>query len=149
MTLEEFNAAGEQGKRAAAALDTLREVPGFEAVRLDGGKVAVTGTGSALAQAVDALNAADSGAREEIVLAPPSGAAAPESAAATVASVTAAETAASETPASDASKTAAPQPSAGNAAAGQTEKDLRAASAEQLYQAYLREVGSAGAPGRG
>jgi streptogrisin C len=144
MTLEEFNAAGEQGKRAAAALDTLREVPGFEAVRLDGGKVAVTGTGSALAQAVDALNAADSEAREEFVLAPPSGAAAPESAAATVASVTAAETAASETPASDASKTADPQPSAGNAAAGQTEKDLRAASAEQLYQAYLREVGPAG-----
>ncbi|MDQ1060040.1 streptogrisin C [Arthrobacter globiformis] len=127
MTLEEFDAAGEQGKRAAAALDTLRVVPGFEAVRLHGGKIAVTGTGSALAKAVDALNAADSGAREEFVLAPPSGAAAPETA-----------------PATAAPGTPAPEPSARNSAAGQTEKDLRAASVEQLYQAYLREVGPAG-----
>ena len=61
MTLEEFNAAGEQGKRAAAE----RAVP--------------------------------------------------------------------ETPAAPA--TAAPKPGTGNAAAGQTGKDLRAASVEQLYRA--------------
>ncbi|MFF2318982.1 S1 family peptidase [Arthrobacter sp. NPDC058097] len=109
MTLEEFNAAGEQGKRAAAALDTLRNVPGFEAVRLVGGRIVVAGAGPALAEAVDALNATDSEARGEFVLAPPSEPAAAES-----------------------------------AAAGQTEKDLRAASVEQLYQAYLREVGPAG-----
>jgi len=70
MTLEEFNAAGEQGKRAAAE----RAVP--------------------------------------------------------------------ETPAAPA--TAAPEPGTWNASAGQTGKDLRAASVEQLYRAYLREVGPAG-----
>ncbi|MFC9350321.1 S1 family peptidase [Arthrobacter sp. NPDC057013] len=71
MTLEEFNAAGEQGKRAAAALDTLREVSGFDGIMLHGGKIVVSGTGPGLARAVDALNAADSAARQEFVLASP------------------------------------------------------------------------------
>ncbi|MFP3461450.1 S1 family peptidase [Arthrobacter globiformis] len=107
MTLEEFNAAGEQGRRAAAALDTLRRVQGFEAVRLHGGRIVVGGTGPALAKAVDALNAADSEDRKEFVLASQPEAAATESA----------------TP-----KTTA----------------VRAASVQELYRAYLREVGPAG-----
>lgn len=71
MTLEEFNAAGEQGKRAAVTLDTLRKVAGFEGVRLQGGRIVVSGKGPALAKAVDALNAADTAGREEFVLAAP------------------------------------------------------------------------------
>jgi hypothetical protein len=102
MSLEQFNAAGEQGKRAAAALVTLRKAAGFEAVRLEGGKIVVAGTGPAVARAVAALNAADPQARKEFVLAPASAAAAPK---ATV---------------------------------------LHAASVEQLYRAYVREVGPAG-----
>lgn len=108
MTLEEFNAAGEQGKRAAAALDILRKVAGFESVRLGGGKILVAGTGPALAKAVAALNAADPEAREEFMPVSSPGAAV--------------------------SSTAAPE--------GGT--DRRAASVEQLYRAYLREVGPAG-----
>lgn len=107
MTLEEFNAAGEQGKRAAAALHTLRKVAGFEGIGLHGGRIVVSGIGPALAKAVDALNAAGSADREEFVL-------------------------------------AAPEAAAGKAAAGQTGNDLRAASVQQLYRAYLREVGPAG-----
>ncbi|MFE4543902.1 S1 family peptidase [Arthrobacter sp. NPDC056727] len=118
MTLEEFNAAGEQGKRAAAALDTLRKVAGFESVRLGGGKIVVAGTGPALATAVGSLNGADPEAREEFVLAPSSEASAPS--------------------------TDAPKPAAGRTAAGPAGTDLHAASVEQLYQAYLREVGPAG-----
>ncbi|MDQ0866647.1 S1 family peptidase [Arthrobacter globiformis] len=50
----------------------------------------------------------------------------------------------SAVPETTAPATGAPEPGTGNAAAGQTEKDLRAASVEQLYRAYLREVGPAG-----
>ncbi|WP_314194034.1 trypsin-like serine protease [uncultured Arthrobacter sp.] len=50
----------------------------------------------------------------------------------------------SAVPETSAPATGAPEPGTGNAAAGQTEKDLRAASVGQLYRAYLREVGPAG-----
>jgi hypothetical protein len=70
MTVAEFNAAGEQGKRAAAALPTLRKAAGFESIRLDGGRILVEGTGADLANAVRALNEADAESRQEFVLAP-------------------------------------------------------------------------------
>ncbi|GAB12023.1 putative S1 family peptidase [Arthrobacter globiformis NBRC 12137] len=54
----------------------------------------------------------------------------------------AAESAVPETPAAPAP--AAPEQGAGDAAAGRSGNDLRAASVEQLYRAYLREVGPAG-----
>lgn len=122
MALEQFNAAGEQGKRAAAALTTLRKVAGFESVRLDGAKILVTGTGPALDTAVDKLNEAGPGAREEFVLAPSADLAAP---------ATAPAAAVEEQP-------------AGRAAAAEAGTDLHAASVEQLYRAYLREVGPVG-----
>jgi hypothetical protein len=128
MTMADFNAAGEQGKRAAAALPRLRKAAGFESIRLDGGKILVEGAGSDLANAVRALNEADAAPRQEFVLAPSGG---PAAAAPSPKS--------SPLPASAESLPAKP------AAEPATEPtDLRATSINQLYQAYLREVGPAG-----
>lgn len=108
MTVAEFNAAGAQGKRAADAVATLRELPGFVAMRLHQGKVLVEGAGPELDKAIDALNAADTAGRNEFVLVPPG----------TELRATA--------QVSDAARS------------------LQATSAEQLYQAYVRDVGAAG-----
>jgi streptogrisin C len=128
MTVAEFNAAGEQGKRAAAALPRLRKAAGFESIRLDGGRILVEGTGADLANAVRALNEADAESRQEFVLAP------------------------SESPAAAApSSQSSPLPASADSSPTQpaAEPDtaapaLRATSIDQLYRAYLRDVGPAG-----
>ena len=56
MSLAEFNAAGELGRQAADALDTLQGVPGFVGVSLKNGKILVQGAGPALHAKVDELN---------------------------------------------------------------------------------------------
>ncbi|RAM38764.1 trypsin-like serine protease [Arthrobacter globiformis] len=128
MTLAEFNAAGEQGKRAAAALPRLRKVAGFGSIRLDGGRIRVEGAGSDLANAVRTLNDADAASRQEFVLAP-------------------SEAPATATPSPKSSALPAPpesspaEPATEPATAG---ANLRATGIDQLYQAYLREVGPAG-----
>ncbi|UKA53618.1 peptidase [Arthrobacter sp. FW305-BF8] len=128
MTMAEFNAAGEQGKRAAAALPRLRKAAGFESIRLDGGRILVEGTGAELADAVRALNRADAASRQEFVL-------------------VRSEAPAPETPSSQSSPLPAAPDSSPTPPAAEPDSaaaDLRATGIDQLYQAYLREVGPAG-----
>ncbi len=56
MSLEEFNAAGELGRRAAAAAEALRGLPGYSSISLGAGKIRVEGKGAALEAQVDLLN---------------------------------------------------------------------------------------------
>jgi hypothetical protein len=56
MSLAEFNAAGERGRQAADALDTLQKLPGFVGVSLKDGRILVHGAGPALQTKVDELN---------------------------------------------------------------------------------------------
>ncbi len=56
MSLEEFNAAGELGRRAAAAAGSLRGLPGYSGISLGAGKIRVEGKGAALEAQVDLLN---------------------------------------------------------------------------------------------
>ena len=109
MTLEQFNAAGDQGKRAADAVASLRALPGYVGISLKDGRIVVEGSGPELAARVAELNAAGSGAAGhagasgEFVLVAP-----------------------------------APKPSALEA------PDRVAASTDQLFTDYVREVGAAG-----
>ena len=134
MTLAEFNAAGAQGKRAADALPALRNLPGFVAVRLHGGHILVEGSGAELQKGLAGVNAADEAGRNEFVLVAPgtTPAAGTNPPAGTPAEP---KPAAGTTP-------AAPEPAAPEPAAA--DKDLKASSVQQLYQAYLRHVGPAG-----
>lgn len=139
MSLEEFNAAGAQGKRAADALPALRNLPGFVAVRLHGGQILVEGSGAELQKGLAGINAADDADRNEFVLVAPGTTPAP---ATTPAPVAGTNPPAGTTPAAPepVAPKAAPEPAAATA----EDKDLRASSVEQLYQAYLRHVGPAG-----
>lgn len=120
MTLEQFNAAGDQGKRAADAVPSLRALPGYAGISLKGGRIVVEGSGPELAARVSELNAAGSGAGSlagsqagvsgEFVLVAAASATAP----------------APETP-------SAPET-----------PELVAASTDQLFKDYVREVGAAG-----
>jgi hypothetical protein len=148
MTLAEFNAAGAQGKRAADALATLRKLPGFVALSLHDGHVLVEGTGPGLGRGVDALNAAGQAGRNEFVLIA-SGAASAARVPGTPVQTTPAH--ATPAPATPAGATPAPETPAKAAPARATpaqgpapEKDLQATSTEQLYRAYLHDVGAAG-----
>ncbi len=58
MTLQQFNDAGAQAKRAADAVPTLRSLPGYVGIRLQDGKTVVAGSGAALQARIDELNAA-------------------------------------------------------------------------------------------
>jgi hypothetical protein len=103
MTMEEFNAAGEQAKRAADAVLSLRGLPGYAGTSLKDGKIVVEGKGAEVRARVDQLN--QTGPRADFVLL-----------------------------ASPAAAAAAPP----------TAAELMASSTEQLFQAYVRDVGSAG-----
>ncbi len=163
MTVAEFDAAGAQGKHAADAMAALRELPGFVSVRLRQGKILVEGAGPAINKAIGALNAADAAGRNEFVLVPPGtnlGATALEP---TRPVNTPAELPA-RTPVGQGSSAQAPaaqgaptQDIPGPAASGQAAtpqpapaqgtdpaKSLQATSTDQLYQAYVRDVGAAG-----
>lgn len=120
MTMEEFNAAGTQAKRAAAAATTLRALPGYLGIVLRDGKIVVQGHGTELQAGVNELNKT---APADIVLEAPAGSAA-------------------ATPAP--SPSASPAPKATPKAAPGAAPELRAGSAEQLFQAYVRDVGPAG-----
>jgi hypothetical protein len=122
MTLEEFNAAGAQAKRAADALAVLRDLRGFVAVRLQDGHIRVEGSGPELENRVAALNKAGETGRDEFVL------------------VRSASDQAADRPAEPSANRAPSEIAAETAAGG----ELRASSAEQLYRAYLREVGPVG-----
>ena len=119
MTLEQFNAAGDQGKRAADAVASLRALPGYVGISLKDGRIVVEGNSPELAARVAELNTAGSGAAGqtgtsgEFVLAAP----------------------APEPPAPDPS---APEPSAPET------PELVAASTDQLFTDYVREVGAGG-----
>lgn len=124
MTLAEFNAAGDQARRAADAVPTLRALPGYAGIRLTGGKVIVEGTGSALQSRVDELN--ETGPADFVLAAP------------------AADPAASPAP-SQAAPPQAPGPApADPTTPATTAAELVASSTEQLFQAYVRDVGTAG-----
>lgn len=55
LTPEEFNAAGELGRQAAAASEALRGVPGYTGTRLQDGRILVSGTGPALEARISEL----------------------------------------------------------------------------------------------
>ena len=121
MTLTEFNAAGELGRQAMQALDSLQVLPGYEGLSIGNGKIQVRGTGSALQARVDELN--KTGGGTFVLVAPP----------ALEASVPApAPDAPSAPPQSKVAPTAEPAPGR-----------QVAVSAAQLFQAYLRDVGTA------
>ncbi|MCU1530615.1 MAG: trypsin-like serine protease [Arthrobacter sp.] len=109
MTLEEFNAAGEQAKRAAHAAPSLRGLPGYAGISLKDGRIVVEGSGAELQAKVDQLNQA--GPAADFVLAVPRAAA----------------------PATPSAAPATPPAAA-----------PLASSTEQLFQAYVRDVGPAG-----
>jgi streptogrisin C len=120
--LEEFNTAGAQAKRAADALAVLRNLRGFVTVRLQDGNIRVEGSGPELEERVAALNKASGTGRDEFVLA----GSAPDQAA--------------DRPA-ETSADPVPSEAAGTTVEG---GELQASSVDQLYRAYLREVGPVG-----
>ena len=141
MTLGEFNAAGEQAKRAADALPSLRELPGFAAVRLIDGGIVVQGAGAELQARVNELNQAGPA---DFILAAPGTAAATTAAAATAAATpaaTAAPPTGEPTPTGVAPSGTTPAPADTPEASSAAE--LVAASTEQLFAAFVRDVGPA------
>jgi streptogrisin C len=130
LTPAQFAAAGQLGKQAADVSAALRDVPGYLGTRLEGASVLVAGKGADLETAVAGLKVTVPAVTLETVPA-----ALPSDASA---ETTPAETA----PPSDGSGDASGTPAAsGTEAAPGTEL---ARSTQQLYQAYLREVGPAG-----
>ncbi len=122
MTLEEFNAAGQLAKTAADAVSSLRELPGYLGISLRDGKILVEGSGAELQARVNELN--DAGTAAVFLLAAPSAEPAAEP-----------SSAPSAVPAAVPSSAPANVPSAA---------ELVASSTEQLFQAYVRDVGPAG-----
>jgi hypothetical protein len=137
MTLEEFNAAGQLGRTAADALPSLQELPGYLGIRLREGQILVEGSGAELQARVAELNGPGNGA----------GGAAVFALVAPAADVSDAPTAEpSVDPSAPAVAPAAPSAAASAVptAAVPTAAELLASSAEQLFQAYVRDVGPAG-----
>lgn len=117
MTLEEFNAAGDQGKRAADAVASLRRLPGYVGISLADGRIVVEGGGPELEARVAELNAAGPG--EFVLVAAGTTPAPPEPSA----------------PAPPEPEPTAPEPAA---------PERVAASTDQLFKDYVREVGPEG-----
>ncbi len=129
MTLAEFNAAGALARQAADAALSLRTLPGYLGISLAGGRITIEGSGPELKARVAELN--QSGPASFVLAAP-----------AAVSSVRSAATAApSAATAAPAARTAA-VPAA--AAAVPSAAELLASSTQQLFEAYVREVGVAG-----
>jgi streptogrisin C len=114
LTPEQFAAAGELGSRAAAAAGQLRTVPGYAGTRMQDGRIVVSGTGAELQDAVAALAAGIPG----LILEAPATASVPASAVAP----------------------AAPSPVPPSPVTPNPGSEL-ALSIEQLFQAYVAEVG--------
>lgn len=137
MTPEQFSAAGQQGKRAADAVASLKILPGYIGISLKNGKITVEGSGPELEARVAALNRGGGTGQVagEFVLVAPAPSAAPS----------ASPSAPSQTPAPPA--TASPSPSASPAAPPSSAPQSAArvaASTDQLYRDYLSEVGTDG-----
>ena len=114
MTLAEFNAAGALARQAADAAPSLRTLPGYVGISLAGGKITVEGSGPELKARVAELN--QSGPASFMLAAPEAATAVPLAATAAPAAATAVPSAA----------------------------ELLASSTQQLFEAYVREVGAAG-----
>ncbi|UEL27886.1 S1 family peptidase [Pseudarthrobacter sp. L1SW] len=117
MSMVEFDAAGELGRQAVEALDSLRVLPGYAGISVGSGKIQVQGVGSALQARVNELN--KSGGATFLLVPPtyPAGAA--------------------EAP--------SPVPQPPIAATTEAAPVRRiAVSVDELFQAYLRDVGTAG-----
>ncbi|MDR6414975.1 S1 family peptidase [Pseudarthrobacter sulfonivorans] len=115
LTPEEFAAAGQLGKQAAEVAAALRDVPGYLGTRLEAGSILIAGSGQDLETAVAELAVTIPAVTFEAAPAAP-----PSDASADV----------SGTPATSGTQTP-------------TGTEL-AHSTQQLYQAYLRDVGPAG-----
>jgi LPXTG-motif cell wall-anchored protein len=128
LTPEEFEAAGQLGKRAAEAAPFLSSLPGYVGISLAEGRIVVEGSGPALQSRVDELNQAGPA---DFVLKPP---AAPAETLAASPSASAPPSAATPdaAPAASAEATTA-------AAPGRSAWDI-----DQLFQEYVRDVGTAG-----
>lgn len=130
LTPEQFAAAGELGARAAAAAEQLRGIPGYVGIRLQDNKIIVTGTGSQLQSVVGKLAETIPGlSLEAPALSTPKPTSAPAEPAGTPAGPPP-SSAPEQTPSA---KPAAPAPGS-----------QVAAGTEQLFQAYVRDVGTAG-----
>lgn len=130
MSLAEFNAAGELGRRAADALDALQVVPGFVGVSLKNGEILVQGAGPALQAKVDELN--QPGPAHFVLVAPSTSASPAQSSRAPQ------STAASPAPGASAT------PAAVRPTPAPSTRELVAQNIDQLFQAYVREVGTRG-----
>jgi hypothetical protein len=120
LTLEEFNAAGQLARTAADAVPSLRELPGFVGISLQDGRVVVEGSGAELQARVNELNGTGTAAAFDLVAPDTEASAAPSTAKASAAAAPAAP---------------AKAPSAA---------ELVASNTDQLFEAYVREVGPAG-----
>lgn len=140
MTPEQFAAAGEQGKRAADVAASLRDLPGFVGISIKDGKIVVEGSGPELQGRIAKLN--DQGPDEIVLVDPPvaSKPADPETSPATDPLST---TEPSPAPSTEPAQEPAPE-SERQTAPQEAESALMAASIDQLYQAYVREVGTSG-----
>jgi hypothetical protein len=125
MSLAEFNAAGAVGRRAADAADSLLRLPGFLGISLKAGKIVVEGAGPALQAKVDELN--QPGPADFVLEAPPAPAA-----------TTPDPATAAATPPATAPSTAVPS------APAPLTPELVAGNIDQLFQAYVRDVGIQG-----
>lgn len=154
MTLEQFNAAGDQGKRAADAVPSLRSLPGFAGISLKDGRIVVEGSGPELAARVAELNAAGPAA-EAGAGAGPGGGAGAAGQAESPAGATGEFVLVAPAPEPSAPKPSPATRSAGAPAASATATtpetpsaaetpELVAASTDQLFKDYVREVGPAG-----
>ncbi len=127
MTAAEFSAAGQLGKQAADVAAALRGIPGYLSTRIEGGRILVTGSGQDLEAAVTRLRNNDPAVTLDMVTLAPEPGPPPSDAPSTPAA---------EVP-TDAGITAVPEthPAPGTEFARST---------QQLFQAYLRDVGPAG-----
>lgn len=134
MTVEEFEAAGELGKKAAEALPELQATEGFNGIAIEDGRIVITGSGEALealAGKLDAVLVGPATAETEVEAPAPSPAA--SDAPSTEAPTASAEPEAAEEPAAE-EEPASPLSLTG---------DYRA-NIEKIRADYIANVGVAG-----
>ncbi|WP_426987818.1 S1 family peptidase [Pseudarthrobacter sp. Y6] len=129
MSLAEFNAAGELGRRAADAAPSLTGLPGFVGISLKAGKIMVEGAGPELQARVDELN--QPGPANFVLVA-----------SSTPVAATPVPQTAAATPLGTAAPTAVPTTAPSTPAPSTPE--LVAGNIDQLFQAYVRDVGTQG-----
>ncbi|WP_258060662.1 S1 family peptidase [Arthrobacter sp. 4R501] len=124
LTADEFAAAGQLGKQAADVVAALQDSPGYLGTRIHDGRILVAGTGAELEAEVARLSATIPAVTLETALdAPPSDAPA----------------GGTDAPAATGTQATGTQATGSPATGTQL-----ARSTQELYQAYLRDVGAAG-----